>query len=75
MLATCRLNGWPMDDYLDPGHPLQQLIRSTVAELAGEPVAATAVDGCGAPAFAISLTGLAMAFSRLATAAPGSPRA
>jgi L-asparaginase II len=73
MLATCRLNGWSIDDYLDPGHPLQQLIRATIAELAGEPVAATAVDGCGAPAFAISLTGLALAFSRLATAARESP--
>src|SRR4051794_15471066 len=72
MLATCRLNGWPEASYRDPGHPLQRLVADTVAELAGEPVAATAVDGCGAPALAISLTGLARAFGRLATAAPDS---
>jgi L-asparaginase II len=73
MLATCLLNGWSIDDYLDPRHPLQRTIRDTVAGLAGEPVAATAVDGCGAPAFAISLTGLARAFSRMATAPADSP--
>jgi L-asparaginase II len=73
MLATSRLNGWPEDSYLDPGHPLQKLIVATVADLAGEPVSATTVDGCGAPALAISLTGLARAFGRLAAAAPDSP--
>ena len=73
MLATCVINGWPIGDYRDPGHPLQQAIAATVTELAGEPVAATAVDGCGAPALAIGLTGLARAFGRLARADPGTP--
>jgi L-asparaginase II len=68
MLVTCRLNGWSETEYLDPAHPLQRLVADTVAELADEPVAATAVDGCGAPALAISLTGLARAFGRLAVA-------
>jgi L-asparaginase II len=35
-------------------------------------VAAVGVDGCGAPLFAASLTGLARAFQALVTAAPGS---
>jgi L-asparaginase II len=70
MLATCRLNGWSEADYRDPAHPLQRLVVATVAELAGEPVTATTVDGCGAPALAISLAGLARAFARLAVAAP-----
>jgi L-asparaginase II len=73
MLATCRQNGWPEVGYLDPGHPLQTLILDTVADLAGEQVSATAVDGCGAPALAISLVGLARAFGRLAVAAPNTP--
>ncbi len=72
MLATCVVNGWSVDSYRDTDHPLQQLLRDTVAELAGEPVAHTGVDGCGAPLFAISLTGLARAFSALVRAAPGS---
>jgi L-asparaginase II len=73
MLATCVVNGWPLESYLDPGHPLQVRIAETVADLAGEPVAASAVDGCGAPALSISLTGLARAFAALASAAPDSP--
>jgi L-asparaginase II len=31
------------------------------------------VDGCGAPLFALSLTGMARAYVRLVTAAPGTP--
>jgi L-asparaginase II len=71
MLATCVVNGWPTDSYRDADHPLQQATRRTVERLAGEPVAATGVDGCGAPLFAISLTGLARAFAAVATAPDG----
>jgi L-asparaginase II len=66
MLATCVANGWPTDSYRDPDHPLQQAIAATFAELIGEPIAVTAVDGCGAPLFSSSLIGLASAFRRLA---------
>ncbi|MGI5501548.1 asparaginase [Lentzea sp. CA-135723] len=71
MLATCVANGWSTDDYLSPSHPLQVATRATIEDVAGEPVAQVGVDGCGAPIFAISLTGLARAFGRLAAAAPG----
>ncbi len=71
MLATCVRAGWPLETYLEPKHPLQCAIRNAVTELAGEPVVTTGVDGCGAPLFAISLTGLARAFARLATAPAG----
>ncbi|MGH3734176.1 MAG: asparaginase [Micromonosporaceae bacterium] len=71
MLLTCVTNGWPVAGYRDPRHPLQRAIADTVAELAGAPVAATGVDGCGAPLYAIPLTGLARAFGRLASAAEG----
>lgn len=67
MLATCVANGWPTASYLDPGHPVQQAIAETFAELTGEPVAHVAVDGCGAPLLGTSLRGLARAFSALAT--------
>jgi L-asparaginase II len=72
MLATCVAAGWDPATYRDPKHPLQQAIASTLAEMAGEPVAAVGIDGCGAPVMAISLTGLARAFAGLATALPGS---
>ena len=66
MLATCVTNGWPLDTYRDPQHPLQQQICGTLEQLAGEAVSAVAVDGCGAPLFAISLVGLARAFAAIA---------
>jgi L-asparaginase II len=72
MLATCAAAGWPADGYLDPGHPLQREIRRTVEDLSGERVAATGVDGCGAPLLALSLTGLARAYAAMVRAGPGS---
>jgi L-asparaginase II len=68
MVATCAQNDWPLEDYLDPGHPLQRVIADTITDLAGEPVAAVGVDGCGAPVHAISPLGLAVAFARIAAA-------
>ena len=67
MLATCVANGWPTGPYRDPDHPVQQAIRATVERLTGEPVTATAVDGCGAPLFSTSLLGLARSFAALST--------
>ncbi|NBE50309.1 asparaginase [Streptomyces boluensis] len=72
MLAVCAERGWPQDSYLEPSHPLQQLVREVIEEAAGEPVAATGTDGCGAPLMAISLTGLARAFRHFVLAEEGS---
>ncbi|MCY4726613.1 asparaginase [Nocardioides sp. STR2] len=74
MLATCVLQGWDTATYLDPAHPLQVAIADTFARLTGEPIDAVAVDGCGAPLLSTSLTGLARAFSVLATATDGPER-
>jgi L-asparaginase II len=73
MLATCVANGWSLSDYRDAKHPLQVALAEAVADLTAEPIAATGVDGCGAPVFALSLTALARAFLRLVDAAPGTP--
>lgn len=75
MLATCRVNGWPTGGYLDPGHPLQERITATVADLCGEPVAHIGTDGCGAPLHAVSLLGLARAYAGIASAPAGTVRA
>jgi L-asparaginase II len=72
MLATCVTAGWPTRTYRDPDHPLQREIKAALGRLAGEAVAATGVDGCGAPLFALSLTGLARAFGALVLADPHS---
>ncbi|MFF5499214.1 asparaginase [Streptomyces aquilus] len=75
MLYTCVLNGWPLDGYLDPAHPLQQAIAEIVEDLTGQRIARVTVDGCGAPLFSVSLNGLARAVSRIAAAVPGTPEA
>jgi L-asparaginase II len=66
MLATCLANGWPTAGYLEPTHPVQRAVRGDVERLAGEQVRHVAVDGCGAPQHALTLTGLAHAYTRLA---------
>ncbi|GAB3452134.1 asparaginase [Streptomonospora sediminis] len=73
MLAACVAQGWSTDGYLDPGHPLQALVRSELEEMCGEEVAHTTVDGCGAPQMAVSLLGLARGLRRMAAAAESSP--
>ena len=66
MLATCVAAGWDRTRYLDPGHPLQRAIRAAVGKSTGDgdPVVST-IDGCGAPLFSCTITGLARAFARI----------
>ncbi len=73
MLRACVANGWSTSGYLDMDHPLQAHIKEVVERLSGERIAATAIDGCGAPVHAITLTGLARAMHRIGTASERSP--
>jgi len=72
MLATCVRNGWAHDpSYLAMDHPLQLAITDAIDELCDEPHAYIGMDGCGAPAHAMSLVGLARAFRAIATGCAG----
>ena len=73
MLLTCVTAGWDPATYLEPDHPLQRAIAETIAEFTGGPIVAATVDGCGAPLFATSVTGLARAFGRIAAAPTSDP--
>ncbi|MGW4367370.1 asparaginase [Nocardia takedensis] len=73
MLATCAINGWPTEGYLDRAHPLQQSVIATVTELTGEPETDLGIDGCGLPIIPVSLINLARAFAAMATGDPGTP--
>ncbi len=73
MLRTARALGVPITDYLDPEHPVQRAAAAGIERLSGERIVATGVDGCGAPVAAISLVGLARAFSRMVLAGADSP--
>ncbi len=69
MAATCVINGWPVRGYLDPSHPLQQLVAATITELTAEEPFARSTDGCGTPLFALTLRGMARAFGTISAAA------
>ena len=67
-LTIARHIGAPTDGYQEPDHPVQRLALGGMAEMAGVDPAAlpVAIDGCTAPAAALSLTALATAMGRLA---------
>ena len=45
---------------MEPQHPLHTCTWGLLAHLAGEPVVASGVDGCGVPTYAVTLAGLAV---------------
>ena len=67
MLAACVAQGWPIDTYLSPDHPLQQHIVEVVTEATGIRPEPVGVDGCGAPTLRGSVRGLATAFAQLSS--------
>ena len=71
MLATCVLNGWSIDNYLHPEHPLQIAITETITDITGATPVAIGTDGCGAPAHVIPLIHLARAMRALAVGDAG----
>lgn len=73
MLLACAVNSWSTDDYLDPAHPLQQHILTTMAAATNVPVSHTAIDGCGAPLFSSTIRGVATAFRGLVLAPRDEP--
>ncbi|MDM7990222.1 asparaginase [Arthrobacter sp. zg-Y877] len=70
-LWACTENNWDHATYLEPQHPLQRRIAEVIEEFTGETVKHWAVDGCGAPLAAVSLTGLARGIGRLSKAPSG----
>lgn len=72
MLAACKINGWDLDSYLAPEHPLQVLIKEVIKNITNTAVSHTAVDGCGVPLFSTTVSAVAVAFRKLALASEGS---
>ncbi|MBX6375931.1 MAG: asparaginase [Acetobacteraceae bacterium] len=70
-LAVARRLGAPTAGYDDPAHPAQRLYLDALSELLGRDAAGLArgVDGCGLPAFALSVGDMARAAARHAAAA------
>ena len=70
MLALALAEGWPTRGYEQAGHPVQQLMRKTVAEACGvaPESLAVGVDGCSVSVFGLPLSGMARSYARLAVA-------
>ncbi|MHB8193331.1 MAG: asparaginase [Bellilinea sp.] len=66
-LASAILHKESKEDYINPEHPVQQMIIQTFAEMTGYPreKIAIGVDGCSAPVFAVPLYNAALGFARL----------
>lgn len=56
-------------EYIDPDHPVQLAVREVFEDVTGETSPGYGIDGCSAPNFAASITGIARAMGRFAGAA------
>jgi L-asparaginase II len=67
MLLATQVMDVPAAHYIDASHPLQETMRATLGDFAGlEPEEIPiAVDGCGVPAYFLSLQRTAFAYARL----------
>jgi len=67
MLALCRLTHQPLENYIDPSHPVQQQILTTFCEMCDLDSKGVVVgmDGCSAPVFAVPLKNAALGYARL----------
>lgn len=73
MLATCVTNGWSIDDYLQPTHPLQEAIHREIERMTDDSITHVGIDGCGAPVHVMTLIGLARSLSSAVLAGTASP--
>ena len=67
MLRACQAQGWSLH-YTDEDHPLQQRNLEFFEEMTGCDPRPVGVDGCGVPTLRCTVTGLAGAFAKVATA-------
>jgi L-asparaginase II len=55
-------------EYIDADHPVQKAVREAFEDMTGAPSPGWAIDGCSAPNFACTISGLAAAMARCAGA-------
>jgi L-asparaginase len=69
MLAVCQQRGFPINNYLQYNHPIQQLILGKIAELLQIPAEEfiPARDDCGAPTYFMQLRQLGWLYAQLAS--------
>jgi L-asparaginase len=69
MLAVCRVNNWPIHNYLERQHPLQKLILTRFAEILQMPPDEFigVRDDCGAPVYLMPIAQMATLYAYLAS--------
>ncbi|HKP46169.1 MAG TPA: asparaginase [Pyrinomonadaceae bacterium] len=67
MLALAVHLGAPVENYYEPGHPVQLAIGRVVSEFAAIPIEdiSVGVDGCGVPVFGVTVKAMALMYARL----------
>jgi L-asparaginase II len=79
MLAAARHQGWPLETYREPDHPLQVHVLDAVRLVSGASGIDVGVDGCGVAVHGMPLVAIATIYARLAEpgalAAPLEPHA
>jgi L-asparaginase II len=63
MLAACRAQGWDLEAYRDPDHPLQQAVLAAVLAVTGLQSVRVGVDGCGVPVHGMPLQAMARIYA------------
>lgn len=65
-LAVASYEGFPTDGYIDPDHPVQQIVQDVLESLTGAAHTADrrGIDGCSIPTYAVPLAALATGFAR-----------
>ena len=73
LLALCRYYNYEVKDYVKADHPVNLLIRKTMAEILGcdEIELITGVDGCTLPTYFLTLQQVAWLYARLAQGSRG----
>lgn len=68
MLAVCKQCSWSTRDYLNPKHPVQQLVLNKVSDCIGIPAAEliSARDDCGMPTYYMPISQMATLYAHLA---------
>lgn len=68
MLVVCKEKGYPLDDYTELKHPLQQELLNLIAEFCKYPKEkiVVGVDGCGVPVYGLPIYNWALAYGFLA---------
>jgi L-asparaginase II len=67
ILAQCKLAGYPLEDYTNVNHPVQQQILRKFGEMVDVPLdeIAVGIDGCSVPVFGVALRKAAYGYARL----------